>query len=50
MHIKEDTPVTTTNNAGMGLDDPKSPIIPKNIFRRSKELSDKKKNLKSQNS
>lgn len=44
MHIKEEgTPVTTTNNAGAGLEDPKKPIAPNNVFRRAKSLSDKKK-------
>lgn len=43
MIIKEETPVTTTANAGAGLDDPKLPIKPKNMFRRVKELSTKNK-------
>lgn len=46
MNLKEDVPVTTTANAGAGLNDPKLPIKPpkKNMFRRVKELSDKNKN------
>ena len=41
MKIEEDVPVTTTANAGAGLDDPKLPIKPKNLFRRFKEISTK---------
>lgn len=48
MLIKEDgTPVTTTNNAGAGLEDPKKPIASTNMFRRIKEISDKKKKSES---
>lgn len=44
MNLDEDIPVTTTANAGVGLNDPKLPIKPKkNMFRRVKELSDKNK-------
>ena len=41
-------PVTTTQNAGEGLDDPKLPINGKgNLFRRTKELIIKNKKFKS---
>ena len=44
MSLNEDTPVTTTDNAGVGLDEPKLPInSAKNMFRRVKDMSDKKK-------
>lgn len=43
MKIKEDVPVTTTMNGGSGLDDPKLPIKPKNMFKRIKDLSNAKK-------
>lgn len=44
MILKEEIPVTTTANAGAGLDDPKLPIKQKkNMFRRVKELTDKNK-------
>lgn len=44
MSLNEDAPVTTTNNAGAGLDEPKLPINPaKNMFRRVKAMSDKNK-------
>lgn len=39
--LKEDVPVTTTNNAGAGLDDPKLPIKPSNILKRYKDLKKK---------
>ena len=45
MNINEDAPVTTTDNAGGGLVDPKLPIAKDNMFRRVKQLSDKKKKL-----
>jgi len=47
MHIKEETPVTTTNNNGSGLTEPQKPIAKDNLFRRVKSLSDKKKKSKS---
>lgn len=43
MNIKEDVPVTTTTNAGAGLDSPKLPINPKNTLTRIKELIKKNK-------
>lgn len=45
MNLDEDVPVTTTDNAGSGLDLPKLPLkaVKTNIFRRVKELSDKNK-------
>jgi hypothetical protein len=42
MNIKEDVPVTTTANAGAGMDDPKLPIKQKNIFRRVSNLISRK--------
>ena len=45
MKLDEEMPVTTTANAGAGLDDPKLPIKPKkNMFRRVKQLMDKREN------
>ena len=43
MHIKEETPVTTTNNGGTGLVTPEMPIVKNNIFKRIKDISDKQK-------
>jgi hypothetical protein len=36
--IKEDVPVTTTNNAGAGLDSPQLPIKPQSVLSRFKKL------------
>ena len=43
MKIEEEVAVTTTANAGSGLDLPQLPIAKQNVFRRIKDLSDKKK-------
>lgn len=47
MKIEEEVPVTTTTNAGAGLDLPKLPIGKQNVFRRIKDLSDKQKKISS---
>jgi hypothetical protein len=44
--LKEDSPVTTTDNSGNSLILPQEPMAPKNIFRRVKEISDQKKKTK----
>ena len=36
--LTEDAPVTSTNNGGAGLTDPKLPIKKDNLFKRYKEL------------
>jgi hypothetical protein len=42
--LNEDgVPVTTTNNAGVGLTDPKLPIKPKNILKRYRDIKKKPK-------
>ncbi len=41
MNIKEDVPVTTTTNAGAGLDSPQLPIKPKTLLARYKQLKTK---------
>ena len=46
MNLKEDVPVTTTDNGGIGLNDPKLPIKPKNILTRYKNMKIKSKNKK----
>jgi hypothetical protein len=42
MQIKEEVAVTTTNNAGAGLTDPKLPLNKQNVFRRYMNLKKKK--------
>jgi len=41
--MNEEAVVTTTDNGGQGLDSPKLPIKPSNIFRRVKQLINKVK-------
>ncbi len=43
MNLKEDVPVTTTDNGGAGLDEPKLPIKAKNILTRYKDMKCKLK-------
>lgn len=47
--IQEETPVTTTDNAGAGLDSPKLPIKQGNILRRYKDLKQQSENSKKLN-
>lgn len=47
--VQEETPVTTTDNAGQGLDSPKLPITPGNLFRRFKTFKQKKESDKTLN-
>lgn len=44
--IKEDVPVTTTDNAGQGMKTPELPIKPKNIFKRYKDMKNNKSERK----
>jgi len=44
--IKEDAPVTTTDNAGVGLESPKLPL---KLFKRYKKLTDLVKNVSPKN-
>lgn len=41
MKIKEDAPVTTTDNAGAGMKTPELPIKKNTILKRYKELKNK---------
>lgn len=46
MNIKEESPITTTDNGGNVLEDPKLPIKSNNMVRRVMDLSKSRKNKK----
>lgn len=40
--VEDAVPVTTTNNAGAGLDSPQLPISPKNVLTRFKQMKNRR--------